>query len=69
MDLDPQRMLTTREAAHRLGLSESVMEKWRVSGTGPVFSKLGRRVVYDPRDLEDFAQRARRRSTSAAQAA
>jgi hypothetical protein len=39
------------EAAKYLGLSASTLSKLRVFGGGPKFHKLGRRVVYDTRDL------------------
>lgn len=51
-------------AAQRLGLSVSTLNKLRVFGGGPVFLKLGRRVVYDPADLDAWLASKRRRSTS-----
>ena len=39
-----QKFLTTKEAAERVRLSESALEKKRVAGTGPVFVKLGKAV-------------------------
>jgi hypothetical protein len=35
-----------------------------VTGGGPPYLKLGRRVLYDPRDLEDWAAAARQTHTS-----
>lgn len=58
-------LLTVEEAAHRLRLSVSILNKWRVSGAGPCFLKLGRRVVYAAGDLDAWVATARRRSTSA----
>lgn len=50
------RLLTTQEAAERLGVSPRTCEDWRLRGSGPVYRKLGRRLVrYCPADLEAFA--------------
>jgi hypothetical protein len=58
------RMLNTNEAARYLGLGNSTLTKLRLFGGGPVFLKLGRRVAYDPRDLDKWAESRRRVSTS-----
>lgn len=60
-----QRM-PVAEAAAYVGLSVSTLNKLRVFGGGPAFLKLGRRVVYDSRDLNDWLECGRRRSTSEA---
>jgi hypothetical protein len=39
-------LLTQAESAELLRLSERTLERWRVSGDGPMFVKLGRRVMY-----------------------
>lgn len=59
----PQR-LPVYEAANYLGLSSSTLNKLRVFGGGPIFLKLGRRVVYDKTDLDAWLAHRRRRSTS-----
>lgn len=52
------------DAARYLGLSASTLAKLRMNGTGPSFSKLGRRVVvYRISDLDDWIARNRRIST------
>ncbi len=56
--------LNTREAAARLGLSARTLERYRVSGDGPVFLKLGGRVGYLSEDLDDWLRTRRRTSTS-----
>jgi excisionase family DNA binding protein len=45
-------LLTQREAALVLRLSERTLERLRVSGGGPSFVKAGRSVRYRERDLE-----------------
>jgi hypothetical protein len=56
--------LTTPDAAVRLGLSPRTLEKHRCYGTGPVFHKLGGRVVYAIDALDTWAAQGLRRSTS-----
>ena len=57
-------LLTTATAALRLGVSPRTLEKWRVSGDGPTFLKVGRRVVYAASDLDTWLAARRRASTS-----
>ncbi len=57
-------LLTERDASQRLGLSVRTLQKWRLQGNGPPFLKLGGAVRYDPEDLEQYVEAARRRSTS-----
>ena len=58
------RYLRTPDAALLLGLSARTLEKHRCYGTGPVFHKLGGRVVYALVDLQSWAEQGLRRSTS-----
>jgi predicted DNA-binding transcriptional regulator AlpA len=46
------RLLTQRDAATLLRLSERTLERLRVSGDGPHFVKAGRAVRYRECDLE-----------------
>lgn len=68
MTTDPgqqtQRLLRTPDAALLLGLSARTLEKHRCYGTGPVYRKLGGRVVYAVDDLVSWAEQGSRRSTS-----
>jgi hypothetical protein len=64
MLLDTNRKLRPSEAAAYTGLSSSTLAKYRVFGGGPPFYKLGRRVVYDVRDLDSWVAERRRVSTS-----
>ena len=56
--------LSTREAAAYLGLSTRTLDRFRVSGDGPVFLKFGGRVRYLRDDLDAWAMTRRRASTS-----
>ena len=60
----PQSILDAAGAAIRLGLSTSTLAKFRLSGKGPTYSKLGRRVVYRVDDLDDWVLAHRHNSTS-----
>ncbi len=46
------------------GTSTSTLAKWRLAGTGPVYSKAGKNVIYGDGDLSAYAESRRRRSTS-----
>jgi len=60
----PPRYLRTPEAARFLGLSPRTLEKHRTYGTGPRYLKLGGRVVYAIEDLQAWAARGLKSSTS-----
>lgn len=45
-------LLNTKEAAQRCRLSTSTLEKYRVTGDGPRFAKLGERVIYRAEDID-----------------
>jgi len=60
----PIRKLSVQEAARFLGLSVSTLNKMRLNGTGPRYLKLGRRVLYDLRDLDAWVAERRRNHTS-----
>ena len=59
-----RRMLSTPDAANYCGSTASTFEKFRLTGAGPVYSKLGKRVVYSIADLDAWIASNRRRSTS-----
>ncbi len=56
--------LNTRQAAAHLGLSTRTLDRYRVSGEGPVFLRFGGRVRYLREDLDAWAKTRRRKSTS-----
>ena len=55
---------TTPEAADYLRLKAQTLEKWRLTGRGPKFAKMGTRVVYRRSDLDAWLAGQLRRSTS-----
>ena len=60
----PPRMLRTPDAARFLGLSIRTLEKHRTYGTGPVYCKIGGRVIYAVEDLLAWTRIGARKSTS-----
>jgi predicted DNA-binding transcriptional regulator AlpA len=58
-----RKYLTTKEAADRVRLSESALEKKRVDGSGPVFVKLGKAVRYEVSALDEWIAAGRHKST------
>lgn len=56
--------LRTPDAARRVGLSPRTLEKHRRFGTGPVYWKLGGRVLYTVEELDAWVRIGRRSSTS-----
>ena len=61
------KLLTQREASALLRLSERTLERFRLTGLGPVFVKAGRRVLYRESDLEVWVASRVRGSTSESQ--
>jgi predicted DNA-binding transcriptional regulator AlpA len=61
---ESQRRLRTPEAATYLNLSKSTLEKYRVTGEGPRYAKLGKIVTYALDDLAAWAAARMRTSTS-----
>lgn len=56
--------LRSREAAAYLGISGSTLAKGRMTGNSPPYTKIGRIVVYDRNDIDEWLATRRRRSTS-----
>jgi predicted DNA-binding transcriptional regulator AlpA len=56
------------EAAKMLGLAASTLAKLRLNGNGPLYCKLGRRVLYRRADLERWLETRTARNTSDADA-
>jgi predicted DNA-binding transcriptional regulator AlpA len=57
-------LLRQPEAARRLGISESFLEKSRGAGTGPRFVRLGRVIAYREEDLIAWVEACVVESTS-----
>jgi predicted DNA-binding transcriptional regulator AlpA len=58
------KLNSVEKAATKTGMSVSTLNKWRVTGFGPKFVKLGKRVLYRDEDIEAFITAGLRSSTS-----
>ena len=58
------QLLTTRQTAEWLVVSQRTLESFRVTGRGPKYVKIGRCVRYRARDLKEWLEGLERRSTS-----
>jgi hypothetical protein len=56
--------LTVRETAAYVRLAAGTLNGWRSAGRGPRFIKLGRKVLYDTRDLDAWIDENKRTSTA-----
>jgi len=61
--IDNQKMRPPA-AADYLGIAESTLAKMRVYGTGPIYAKAGRAVLYERVDLDAWIAEHKRKSTS-----
>jgi len=57
-------LLTVSDAAQRLKVSESFLNKLRVTGGSPRFLRLGRSIRYRPEDLDAWAEAGAASATS-----
>jgi len=58
------RHLNQIELADRWNISHRTLERWRWTGEGPAFLKIGGRVVYRLEDVEAFEADQTRKSTA-----
>ena len=63
------QLLTERQAAVALLISVKTLQAWRVEGRNVPFVRIGRRIAYRVRDINDFIERNRFASTSEADVA
>lgn len=59
-----ETFLNVSQAAGHLGVSISLLNKWRVAGGGPGFVKFGRLVRYRLSDINEWAANKQFVSTS-----
>lgn len=59
-----EQLLTARQAAECLQVTQNVMAKWRLRGGGPEYVKLGSLVRYSPEALRAYVEARRMSSTS-----
>ena len=58
------RVLDQKEVAKLLGVSTRTLERHRLTGTGPQFTRIGRLIRYRQCDLAEYVDRNLRASTS-----
>ena len=58
------KLLSTAEAADYLKVARQTLAVWRLTGKGPVFKKIGRKVAYEISALETYLANHTYRSTS-----
>ncbi len=61
---DGKKYLSTREAAKHVGLAPRTLDRYRITGGGPVYHLFGTAVRYLREGLDHWATSRRRRSTS-----
>jgi len=54
-----ERLLSVEEVAECTGLSVHTLNQWRSQKRNLVYVKLGRRIFYVARDVEEFIQKCR----------
>lgn len=68
MNIVEDALLDTHQASQLLGLAPGTLRKWRLTGRGPAFVRLGRSVKYRQSALESFVARRTFVSTALADA-
>lgn len=58
------RPLTTTEVSEMTGVCSATLRYYRYLGTGPRSFKLGRRIVYDRRDVESWIAEQKKATSS-----
>ena len=48
-----RKFFSPRELANRWNTSEKTLERWRMHGSGPVYLKIGGRVLYGVEQIEE----------------
>lgn len=59
-----EQQLDAKGLALRLNVTEGYLAKLRLTGDGPRFTKIGRAVRYDPRDVQVWLDARKANSTS-----
>ncbi len=59
-----QGLLNAKAASAHLCVTEGTLAKWRLTGSGPRFIRVNRRIAYDPADITAWLDARRVASTS-----
>lgn len=60
MSLLPDDLIASEDVARELGLKRQTLAAWRTIGRGPLFYKVGRRVMYSKADIMKWLEGQRR---------
>ena len=63
-DSTMQPLYSPEQVCTLLHVAEATLRKWRWEGKGPQFVKIGRKVAYQPDDIDNYIQTQIRTSTS-----
>ena len=58
-----------KQLAQRWYISERTLERWRIIGWGPIFLKIGGRVIYREKDILTYEEQSLAVSTKSSAAA
>lgn len=61
--MNDKKQLTIDELAARWNLHPGTLCNWRVKGTGPKYTKVGRTILYSVADVEAYEKQNEKRST------
>ena len=62
---DRKKLLTEAQVADLLAIKQRTLARWRQLGIGPVYTKTGGSIRYDPRDIDAYLDKMRRAGTGA----
>lgn len=54
---------TPKETADIIRTPERTLERWRLNGSGPAFTKVGRRIYYRESSLRSYLERQTRQDS------
>lgn len=60
----PPSLLPAKAVADSLCVTKGTLAKWRLTGRGPRFIRVNRRIAYDPADITAWLDARRVTSTS-----
>ena len=57
-------MLTEQDLSEYWGIRRYTLQKWRTTGDGPIYLKIGGRVMYPRKAIQEYEKQRMFRSTS-----
>lgn len=57
-------MLTEEDLSEYWGIKQHTLRKWRINGKGPIYLKIGGRVMYPRKAIQEYEANRTFRSTS-----